>query len=380
MVRRFPVWIVLLACTVAAWAAETEPAGLSEFRAGWREVAAPASRQEGKGALQARQEALQAAIPLLEAAVSAEPRNVSYRISLGYVYLSAGKYEQAREALFQATERDRKNPVPYLLRAQAEAALAFMNPDTKAQEIGTALRSFEDAAQLDQTNSLALIQAASVAFEVGKQEVALVKLQGGLARPGMTLYRLPIPGDLSPDTSTSIKMWQQAQMWQWLEMLYRCQNVARMLLKEGKEKEDAGDLDGADAVYKQVLALGRQVGNAHPNLFITVSTALNTMEDAYIGLARVSEARKSRDAEAWNGERGVVGIGREELLGQLQIYTKRLDESAPASIDDTLELEAQSVAWVMRGVGLSPTHEPLPLGGKAQTGEEAGKPESGRRK
>jgi tetratricopeptide (TPR) repeat protein len=375
-VRRCLVWIALLVWGVAAWAAETEQAGISEFRGGWREVASPGPRQEGKGALQVRQEALQAAIPHLEAAVSAEPKNIGYLISLGYVYLSAGKYQQAKETLFQATERDRKNPLPYLLRAQAEAALAFMNPDTKAEEIGTALRSFDDAAHLDPTNSLALIQASSVAFEVGKQEVALAKLEGALARPGMTLYRLPIPGDLSPDTSTSIKIWQHAQMWQWLEMVARCQNVARMLLKEGKQKEDASDLDGAEAVYKQVLALGRQVGNARPNLFITVSTALNIMEDAYISLARVAEAKKSREVEAWNGERGVVAIGREELLGQLQAYSKRLEDDPPSSVDDTLELEARSVAWVMRGVGLSPTHEPLPLGQRGQTPEEAGKPGS----
>jgi tetratricopeptide (TPR) repeat protein len=338
------------------------PAGLNEFRAGWRAAASPAPSQQGKGALQARQEALIAAIPHLEAAVAAEPKNAGYLISLGYVYLSAGKYQQAKETLLQATGRDRKDPLPHLLRAQAEAALAIMNPDTKAEQIGAALRSFDDSAQLDQTNSLALVQAASVAYEVGKQEIAREKLKAGLARPGITLYRLPIPGDLSPDTSTSIKMWQHAQMWQWLEMLARAQNAARLLLKEGKQKEDAGDLGGAEALYKQVLALGRQVGNAHPNLFITVSTSLNMMEDAYIALARVAEARKSHEVEAWNGERGVIAIGREELFGQLQSYTKGIDEAPPASVDDTLELEARNVARVMRGVGLSPTHEPLPLG------------------
>jgi tetratricopeptide (TPR) repeat protein len=369
MVRSYLVAIVLLACPVSARAAETEPAGLSEFRAGWRAAASPGPRQEGKGALQARQEALQEAIPHLEAAVSADPKNVSYLISLGYVCLSAGKYQQAKETLLQATERDRKNPLPYLLRAQAEAALAMMNPDTRAEQIGAALRSFDDAAQLDQTNSLALVQAASVASGVGKQDIAMEKLKAGLARLGMTLYRLPIPGDLSPDTGTSTKMWQQAQYTQWLELLARCQNAARMLLKEGKQKEDARDLQGAEAAYQQALALGRQVGNARPNLFITVSTALNIMEDAYIVLARVAEVRQSRELEAWKGERGVVAIGREELLGQLQVYTKRLQESPPPSVEAALELEARSVARVMRGVGLSPTHEPLPLG--RQPGESS---------
>jgi len=407
-VRRFPILIVLLACTAAACAGENpapQAAGLGEFREGWRQAAGPVQKTEGKGALTARQEALLAAIPLFEAAAAADPGNTYYRVGLGYTYLAAGRYQQAKETIDQAVGRDRKDPLLYLLRAQAEAALAYMNPQTKAKEIDTALRSFDDAAHLDPANSLALIQAASVAFEVGKQEVALAKLEAGLARPAMTLYRLPIPGDLGPSPleyaasrakitegllpglwwerlkpecqdkcqkmcqAESIKMWQYTQMSQWGEMVARCQNAARMTLKHGKGKEDAGDLAGAEAAYKQALALGRQVGNAQPNLFITVSVSLNLMEDAYTNLARVADAKKSREVEAWKGEAGVISIAREELFAKLQSYMKRLDEGPPASIEADLALEAESVARPMLGVGLSPTYKAphIPEGAGAES-------------
>ena len=370
--RRFPIFIVLLACTAAACAGENpapQAAGPGEFREGWRQAAAPAQKTEGKGALTARQEALLAAIPHFEAAAAADPGNTSYRVGLGYTYLAAGRYQQAKETIDQAVGRDRSNPLLYLLRAQAEAALAYMNPQTKAKEIDTALRSFDDAAHLDPANSLALIQAASVAFEVGKQEVALAKLEAGLALPGMALYRLPIPDGLDENASMSIKMWQYAQMWQWGEMVARCQNAARMTLKHGKGKEDAGDQAGAEAAYKQAHALGRQVGNAQPNLFITVSVSLNLMEDAYTNLARVADAKKSREAEAWKGEAGVISIAREELFGKLQSYMKRLDENPPASIEADLALEAESVARPMLGVGLSPTYKAphIPAGAGAES-------------
>ncbi|MFB3882685.1 MAG: tetratricopeptide repeat protein [Armatimonadota bacterium] len=367
---------MLLVCASVACAGEKQVSAPEEFLEGWRQAAAPAQQTEEKGAFTARQEALVAAIPHFEAAVAADPGEISYRVGLGYAYLAAGKYQQAKEAIDAAVQRSRSDPLLYLLRAQAEAALAYMNPERKAEEIGAALRSFDDAAHLDPANSLSLIQAASVAFEVGKREVGLAKLEAGLARPEMKLYRLPIPEGLNESAAVSIRMWQYLQFWQWGEMLARCQNAARMALKYGKEKEEAGDLAGAEAAYKQALAIGRQVGNARPNLYITVSIAFNLMEDAYMNLARVADAQKSPEAEAWKGEAGVVSIGRQELFGKLQGYVKRLEEAPPLSVEADLALEAEDVSRPMLGVGLSPTYRaPRPSGsgeaGKSETPQES---------
>jgi len=82
-----------------------------------------------------------------------------------------------------------------------------------------------------------------------------------------------------------------------------------------------------------------------------------------------SRAEKGRpQVEAWKGETGVLYIGRGELVGPLQGFVKSIDENPPASIEGALDREAESVARVMRGVGLSPTHT-LPPEGIAGAGK-----------
>ncbi len=190
------------------------------------------------------------------------------------------------------------------------------------------------------------------------------------------LHRLPIPGDLDPDPTTSIRMWQRAQMSQWSELLARCQNAARMISKLGREKAESGDLDGAEALFRQALEIGRHMGNAKPNLFISVNAALNVMEDAYLNLARVAHAKQDPEEQRWAGEAGVLGIGRQELFVGLQHYLKLIEEAPPASLDDLLREEAEYVARTMLGVGLSPTAKPKPQGKSKQRQQKEEAPTS----
>ncbi len=495
--RSYLLVAAFLLCAGAAHAAEAP--GAADFSAGWRAVAAPAKSKQSKGALQARQDALMAAIPHFERAVSADPGSLPYRLSLGYTYLSAGKYDMAKATLDEAARKHRDDPLLYLLRAQAEATIAFAKPapaqekapggpsevvppagpKPEAKDITLALRYFDDAARFDPENSLALLQSASVAFEAGRTEMALKSLHSALQRPGIKLYRLPVPEDLDISKAMSIKMWQHAQMWQWLEQLARCQNVARMVTRYGRQKEEAGDREGAAAAYQEVLAIGKQVGSARPNMFISLNTGINLMEDGYGALIHLyepyplqmaekdwslvlnsggkavvrgsvrnistdsltgvkaaaqfqkangsplasSEAalsdetlmpgkaaafevttasnpeidhvaitfksadgrtipylsrdlspqEKSRSEEdrsriqALKGEAGVLFIGRQEMLGPLQSFAKSIEEQPPASADEALDREGQSVAFIMAGVGLSPTHKPLPKGSAKPT-------------
>jgi len=367
--------LLLIGPALADGTVSTERPGEAEFRAGWVALAAPREGQPNQSALQARQEALLAATPHFEAAVAASPDDADYRTALVYADLAAGKYQQASDAVSAAIERKKDSPLLYLLRAQAEAALAHMDPDTTSDKAEKVIQSFEDAAHLDPTNSLYALQAASVAFDAGRPDLAQKKIEEALQLPGITLYRLPIPGDLDPDRTTSIQMWQHVQMWQWSELLARCHNAARTIAKLATEKADGGDLGNAEALFKQVLEIGRQMGNARPNLFISINSALNVMEESYVGLARVANARQDPEEQRWIGEAGVVGIGRQELFGALQRYIKLIDEAPPASIDDLLGEEAEHVARTMRGVSLSPTAETKPIGkSKQEQQEEEGPP------
>lgn len=361
--RSLVIVAILLLATGAAVSEEPSGPGHAaerEFRSGWTELVAPFHGDQQTRSLEARQQARLAAIPHFEAAVSDAPGNVSYQTSLAYAYLAAGKYQQAKDALDEAIERTRSDPLLYLLRAQAEAALAHMDPDNTAEKVERAIRTFDEAARLDPDNSLALIQAASVAFDAGRIDIALNRLEEGLKRPAMTLYRLGIPGDLGPDLTTSLKLWQYAQMEHWMDLLIRGQNVVRNVIKLGAAKEREGDWAAASATFNQALEVSCQIGNARPNTFIAVNAGINAMEDSYAGLARVAEATGSREVEKWRGYMGVLNIGRQQLYADLQTYMQRLENDPPASVEELLELQAESLSFTMRGVALSPVEKTGP--------------------
>ncbi len=352
--------LLLLVAVGSAAEEEADPAQAAEneFRAAWIEFLKPYASAEAQVPLQTRQEAREASIPHFEAAVSAAPDNASYRSCLAYAYLSAGKYQRAKESVDEAIRRRRDDPLLYLLRAQAEAALAQMDPEARGEEVERAIRSFEEAARLDPENALAPIQAASVAFDSGRTDIALEMVGAALQRPGMRFYRLSIPGDLDADHVTSLNLWQYAQMGQWMEMLARAGNVVKGTIKLGAAKENEGDLESAREHFERALAVARQIGSARPNIFLTVNVGLNTMEDSYASLARLAEAADDPRLAAWQGEIGVLNIGRQDLYGSLQQYIARMEEDPPASIEELLALQGRSVAFAMLGVGLSPTERP----------------------
>jgi hypothetical protein len=139
-----------------------------------------------------------------------------------------------------------------------------------------------------------------------------------------------------------------------MAMLARCENAAGGVLRIGERKLKAEDPEGAEADFREALALGRMVGMSEPSLFITTHTAINMMENAYAGLLRVAEAEESREAERWRGETGVLYIGRSDLYNRLQGYLKELDEKPPASAEELLRREAAAVEHTVLGIGLTP--------------------------
>ena len=354
--RKISAVVLMLLMASVAFAGEipVAPKGDDEFRAGWLALVAPMTAKEKAAGLQARQEARLAALPHFEAAVKADPENVSYKTSLSYAYLAAGKYQLAKDALDQAISQNKRDPLLYLLRGQAEAAL--MDPETSSAAVEKVLRSFEEAAHLDQANSLALLQASSVAFDAGREDLGFKKLNQAMERPTMTLYRLPIPEDLNTDRSTALIQWQYLQFTQWNDLIARGGNVIRVLLKQGGAKQEAGNLEGARNSYLQALEVAKRIGNTHPNLVITVNTAMNAIEDSYVRLLDVAKkTNDSKEAERWEGELGVLQIGRTELGAVLQGYMKHVDENPPASVEAMLALQGESLSRVMLGIGLTPT-------------------------
>jgi len=339
--------------------AEAQPKGPAEFLAAWQAFA-KVVKSPAAPSPDARQQARIAAIPHMEAAVEADDANPDYRAALAHIYLSAGKYAEGKDAANHAIDRDRRRPSFYLLRGQAEAALAHMDPETARDRIGPALRAFDDAARLDPSNSLPLLQAASVAIDAGRTDLAEPTVKRALQRPAFRFYRLPVPDGLDSDQTTSLHMWQYIQLGQWAELVARCQNVERTWLKLGEQKLEEEDFEGAETYFREALGIARRTGSAEPNVFIGVNFGMDMLEDAYVRLLRLAEKRENGEAERWRGELGVLQIGRQELRGALQQYLKRLEEDPPRSVDDLLHFEAECVRRTLLGIGLAPAEETEP--------------------
>ena len=351
-----PVLAALLAVCVASPTScdQAVPGGESEFRAAWIAFTAPSQGPAESRTPDTRQQARIAALGHIEAAVRTEPSNAAYQTSLAYICLAAGDYARAKEASTRAVELEPHGPLPHLLRGQAEAALAQTEPERAAERIGPSLEAFDRAARLDPINALPLLEGAGVAFEVGRNDLARARIDQALARTKIVLYRLPIPFDLHEERAASVKAWQYAQYGQWLELLRRCQNASRGLLRFGAGKLQAGEVEAAEEHSRKALAVGRLAGMAEPNVIITVNAGINMLEDAYVGLLQVAEAQESREAERWSGELGVLQVGRAQLYGVLQAYTEALENSPPESVEGMLKAEAKQVEGILLGIGLTP--------------------------
>ncbi len=338
--------------------------GDAEFRAAWIALAEPASKPAADRTPETAQIAREAAIVHLEAAVAAAPKNATYQTSLAYVCLTAGKYDKALAAIDRAIGLERGDPLLYLLRGQGEASLAQLNPEEVAKNIGAAMTAFSRAADLDPNNALPLLQAASVAIDVGRADLALDNLKKALSRPECRLYQLPVPEDLGPDSLSSLGLWEFAQYGHWFGLIARCKNVASYCLRLGKEAEEKGDRATAEERYQWLRRLASHVGTAEPRLFLTVATSIDMLEDAYTNLARVGKAAGSKDAEHWSGEAGVCQFGRQELLGALQSYQKASADGAITSVSQSLQAQEKLVSPIIAGIGLpiqdAPAVSPAP--------------------
>jgi len=344
-------------------AADKPPAGDSEYRAGWVAFVAPALDTKTANPTDARQRARESAIGHFEAAVAANPKQVAYQASLTYVCLSAAKYQKAKAAIDAAIQGERRDPLLYVMRGQAEAALAQMDPVSAGKNIGPAITAFDRAAQLDPKNSLPLLQAASVAFDVDRLDLATPRLKQALERQETWLYRLPVPTDLHAEKGNALRIWEQIQLSAWSGLLARCQNVANSALRLGAQEERLGNLEAAESYFRQAYEVGRKVGRVEPHLFISVGTAIDILDRVYPALARLATARSdTAQAERWEGEAGVLQIGRGELQAAVSEYLAAVKAKPPAGVEAMLRMEAEHVGRVFRGIGLgsSPPAAPKP--------------------
>lgn len=362
--------LIVIAALLGSWLAGAAaqppaappPKGDADFRAAWVAFAAPAADPEKSQSLEARQQARLAAIPLMEAAIAADSRNWIYQESLAYICLTAGQYEKAKAAVEKAIGIKRDRPVLYLLRGQAEAALAQMDPPNTPTLIGPAVDAFDRAAKLDPYNALPLLQGASVAYDASRPDLAAARVKQALQRTGSMLYTLSVPSNLFDDRGAAIRAWQYIQLGHWYELLARFRNVNRHLLARGERLEQRKELGAADESYRSALQVGRLVAGMSPHLFINVNAGIDMMEDSYHALARVANATGNKDEQRWKGEAGVVEFARSQLVAALGTYAKEIAKNPAPTIEELLVFEDKIVAPVIAGIGLNPNSPGTPAG------------------
>ena len=271
----------------------------------------------------------------------------------------------ALTAINRAIDLERGDPLLYLLRGQAEAAVAQLKPEEAATLIGPAMTAFSRAAELDPQNALPLLQAASVALDVNRPALALTNLRKALARPECRLYKLPVPENLGAGSVSSLNTWEYAQYGHWSTLIARCLNVAGYCLRSGKDAEKKGDLPTARERFQWVRSIASFVGTAEPRLFVTTNAAIDMLEDAYAGLARVGKATGDKLAERWENEQDICQLGRQQLFGALQAYEGEVSSGAIATVQQSLEAQAKLVSPIIAGIGLPVADHPSgakPLG------------------
>ncbi len=108
----------------------------------------------------------------------------------------------------------------------------------------------------------------------------------------------------------------------------------------------------------------------------------------YDALGRVAglqlkEAESKGDTEAakhwkveqgnWQGEAGVLAIGKGELQGVLPQYFEKIKQTPPSSTEELLKLESDSITRAYLGIGLEKTGEPEKGNGKTKcSGDKPG--------
>ncbi len=161
------------------------------------------------------QERAEQALAHFQAAAAADPTNVAYQEAIAYTGAAAARYGAARDAADAALAKERHDPLLYVLRGQAEATLAELDPVKAGDNIGPAMMAFDRVAEMDPTNALPLLQAASVALDVDRLDLVDSHLTKALALKQCRLYQLPIPTDLKADKGESLVTWEQIQVGLW---------------------------------------------------------------------------------------------------------------------------------------------------------------------
>jgi hypothetical protein len=282
--RLFLGFILLLLS--ASWAFASE----SGVRSAWLAYAKPAiSPQDYPTAFHLRQ-ARQTAISILQA--SPDQKDSELQEALGYFLLRDYQYHKAQIAFEAALKHRGNEPRLRYFLAVTKAILLTSNPDTMPEQSKTVIEEFQKAAKAESQNALPLLQAASVAFDSDRPDLAVPLVTEALAKPGFYLYRLPVPSDLVPDGPQATAAWWLVESELWGEIINRATNCARGLMREGNRLSLRKETAAAQELYQKAEAIGQMLTRTAPPLASSLAAGLEVERQALVARSEAPGARQ----------------------------------------------------------------------------------------
>jgi hypothetical protein len=263
--------LLLLVISTCAFGAE------NPLRAGWLAFARPALEPAKYPSSFAQHDAREQAIALL---LAADGKDAVAKESLGYFYLRDYQYYKAKEQFEAALKRNSKDPLLHYLLAQTNAILTATEPEKMSEECKQPIEGFKKAAEREPDNAMPLLQAASVAFDSGRTDLALPLVTEALKRSAYHLYKLPMPEDLTDDAGQSAAAWWWVQSELWGEGISRTANCAHGLRQRGDQLKLNENLSGADELYQQVSQMGMLISRSEPALTTALAVGLELQRQA----------------------------------------------------------------------------------------------------
>ena len=252
--------VIVLAFFLLAAASAAFADGLTDA---WRAFVQPAVTPEQYTATYHYHQARERAInPLV--AIPPGKRSMPEVTALGYFHLRDFQYNNARDSFEYALKHNNKDPLLRYLFASTKAILLVTEPEKMQEQGKGVIEEFKRLSGRDPNNAMPLIQAASVAFDCNRIDLALPLINEALKKPEFRFYQVPLPDKLDESPVQSAKAWWWVQAELWNEMVSRTANCTRGLLQRASRHSLAGDPKRADELYQQAVQVAALLTRTSP--------------------------------------------------------------------------------------------------------------------
>lgn len=271
---RAPFFLMVL--SLAVFAASVSAVCADTLHDAWTVFAAPVLDPAAYGSTMDHH---RARVQAIAAIGDGAEKNARLSEALGYFYLRDFQYLKAKDMFEAAAKRSREPRIRFLL-AQTKAILLLAEPEKRGEQCKEPIGEFRKAANQEPDNAVPLLQAASVAFDCNRTDLALPLITEAIKRPACRLYTADVPEDLAADPAKAAAAWYWVQSALWNDAISRVSNCARWLIQLGDRASIAGEKARARMLYQQAVEVGGLLTRCSPPLGVACAAGLEAQKQA----------------------------------------------------------------------------------------------------